>query len=313
MMSSDEVTGSLACYPRDLAGYGRQLPDPRWPGGARLALNLCLNVEGGGESSVLHGDSVSEGLLNDIAVPSVASSRAMLVESVFEYGSRRGAWRILRMLRERGLRASVFAVAMALERVPELAAAFVEEGHEIVCHGWRWIEYQHIDEVTEREHVQRAVESLTRLTGRRPVGWMTGRPGPNTRRLHVEEGGFLYDRDALNDELPYWVTVEGQPHLIIPYSFETNDNRFDANSGFSTAEAYFTYMRDAFDTLYEEGADEPKMLSIGLHDRLIGRPGRAPGLARFLDHVSNHDSVWIATGEEIARHWMREHPAPTLV
>jgi putative urate catabolism protein len=297
-------------YPRDLAGYGRHLPDPRWPGGARIVVNICLNVEAGGESSVLHGDPCSEGMLNDIGFPAVPDGRAMLVESVFEYGSRRGAWRLLRLMRERGVKASILAVASGFSRVPDLAAACVEDGHEIVSHGWRWIDYQNVPEKVEREHIRKAVETLTGLTGSRPFGWMTGRPGPNTRGLVVEEGGFIYDRDALNDELPYWVKVGDKQHLVIPYSYETNDNRFDGNVGFSTADDYFQYMRDAFDMLYAEGAEEPRMLSLGLHDRLIGRPGRAVGFERLLDHIVQHDRVWIATGEEIARHWVEVHPPP---
>lgn len=293
--------------PRDLTGYGRTLPDPKWPGGARIAVNICLNVEAGGESSGLYGDAVSEGMLNDIGYPAVPG-RAMLVESVFEYGPRRGAWRVLRLLRERRMKASMFTVASAMPHTRELVAAMVEDGHEIVSHGWRWIDYHFVDEAEEREHIAKAVETIAALTGRAPVGWMTGRPGPNTRRLVAEHGGFLYDRDALNDELPYWQSVAGRDHLVIPYSYETNDNRFDGNIGFSTADDYFSYMRDAFDMLYAEGADEPRMMSLGLHDRLIGRPGRAVGLARFLDHIAAHEGVWVATGEEIARHWQAVHP-----
>jgi peptidoglycan/xylan/chitin deacetylase (PgdA/CDA1 family) len=234
----------------------------------------------------------------------------MLVESSFEYGSRRGVWRLLRMFAERGITVSVLAVATALARNPEVAHAMVEAGHEIVSHGWRWIDYQHVRPAVERQHIRRAVETLTRLAGTRPLGWMTGRPGPNTRRLIVEEGGFLYDRDALNDELPYWVDVGGVWHLVIPYSYETNDNRFDGNVGFGTSDDFFTYMKDAFDVLYAEGAREPTMMSLGLHDRLIGRPARARGLAAFLDHVQKHDRVWICRGVDIARHWRQVHPAP---
>src|SRR5215470_31425 len=269
------MTSARERYPRDLVGYGRALPDPRWPGGARLALQIALNYEAGGELSLLHGDATSEGMLTDSGFPAVPGMRSMLVESSFEYGSRRGVWRLLRMFEERKITVSVFAVAMGLERTPEVAQAMVEAGHEIVSHGCRWIDYQRVPAAVERKHIRLAVETLTRLTGSRPLGWMTGRPSPNTRRLLVEEGGFLYDRDALNDELPYWVDVAGTPHLVIPYSYETNDNRFDGNVGFSTADDFFTYMKDAFDVLYAEAEREPRMMSLGLHDRLIGRPARA--------------------------------------
>jgi allantoinase len=295
-------------YPRDMVGYGSAPIDPQWPGKARIALQIALNYEAGGELSILHGDSTSEAMLTDTGFPAVSQARSMLVESSFEYGSRRGVWRLLRLFQERNIKISVFAVATALARNPEAAKAMVAADHEVVSHGWRWIDYQHVPEAEERQHVRLAVQTITELTGQRPLGWMTGRPGPNTRRLVVEEGGFLYDRDALNDELPYWVAVASKRHLVIPYSYETNDNRFDEGRAFKTADDFFVYMRDAFDVLYREGADEPKMMSVGLHDRLIGRPARIEGLVRFLDHVERHERVWICRGIDIARHWIDRHP-----
>jgi allantoinase len=294
---------------RDLVGYGANPPNPNWPGGALIAVNFNLNVEGGGESSLVNGDGESEGMLNDIGVATQRSRRVPLVESVFEYGSRRGAWRVLDVLRGFAVNASILGVARALEQNPALARAFAEQGHEIVSHGYRWIDYGAVAEDVEREHIARAVEILTKLTGARPIGWMTGRPGPNTRRLLVETGGFLYDRDSLADELPYWLAIGNRPHLVIPYSYETNDNRFNENSGFSTADDFFTYMRDAFDVLYREGQrGSPKLLSIGLHDRLIGRPGRCAGLTKLLEYMRGFDGVWFCTGADIAHHWRKEFP-----
>jgi allantoinase len=294
---------------RDLVGYGEFPPDPAWPGGASIAVNFNLNVEGGGEATLANGDDGSEGMLNDIGVGPKSGQRSPLVESVFEYGSRRGAWRVLDIFRDFSVQVSVLAVARALEQNPELAKAFVQRGHEIVSHGYRWIDYADVGEEVERQHIQRAIDVLTRLTGTRPVGWMTGRPGPNTRRLLVEAGGFLYDRDSLADELPYWLRVGDRPHLVIPYSYEANDNRFNENSGFSTGEDFVTYMRDAFDLLRREGQNgSPKLLSIGLHDRLIGRPGRCTGLIRLLEHMRSFEDVWFCRGVDIAEHWRKRFP-----
>ena len=293
---------------RDLVGYGERPPHPRWPGGAAVAVNFNLNVEGGGELTPANGDETSEGMLNDIGVAAHRGVRVPLVESVFEYGSRRGVWRLLDIFAAFSVRISVLAVARAMEQHPDLAKAFVARGHEVVSHGYRWIDYCGVAEQIEREHIRRATEILAKVTGARPLGWMTGRPGPNTRRLIVE-AGFMYDRDSLADELPYWLMVGATPHLVIPYSLETNDNRFNENSGFSTADQFFTYMRDAFDVLYREGRHgSPKLLSIGLHDRLIGRPGRSVGLTRLLDHMRRFDDVWFCTGAEMASHWRREFP-----
>lgn len=294
---------------RDLIGYGERTPDPHWPGEAYIAVNLNLNVEGGGELSPANGDAGSEAMLTDIGVPTYLGQRAPLTESVFEYGSRRGAWRLLDVFDRFAVKVSVLGVVRALEQNPVLARACVERGHEMVSHGYRWIDYMNVAEALEADHMRLAIAGIEEITGQRPLGWMTGRPGPNTRRLLAEEGGFLYDRDSLADELPYWVEAAGSPHLVIPYSYETNDNRFNENSGFSTADDFFTYMRDAFDVLYEEGRrGAPKLLSIGLHDRLIGRPGRVLGLVRLLEHMCARDKVWFCRGIDVARHWRAEFP-----
>ncbi len=295
-------------WPRDYVGYGANPPDPAWPGGARVAVNFNLNYECGGEANILDGDDASEGMLNDIGFPPVPGKRNPLAESAFEYGSRVGVWRVLRIFKRFDVKISVLGVTTALERNPEVTRAFVEGGHEIVSHGLRWIDYNFVDEHDERVHIHQAAERIQRLTGVKPVGWMTGRPGANTRRLLVEHGGFHYDRDALNDELPYWVTVTGMPHLVIPYSYETNDNRCDQSNGFAQADDFFQYMRDAFDLLHEEGADSPRLLSIGLHDRLIGRPARAVGLIKLLKHMQDKGDVWFCTGADIASHWRKTHP-----
>jgi len=293
---------------RDFRGYGRQPPHAQWPGQARIAINLNLNFEAGGERSILEGDGVSESMLTDTGFPGYPGKRSPIVESAFEYGPRAGNWRVLRILKRFDVRVSVLGVVRALQQNPDAVEAFLADGHEIVSHGYRWVDYQMVEEDVEREHIALAVEGIKALTGSPPVGWMTGRPGQNTRRLLVEHGGFLYDRDSLNDELPYWVGVEGRQHLVIPYSYETNDNRYDHN-GFGTAEDFARYMIDCFDMLYEEGAEQPKIMSIGLHDRLVGRPARAVGLVRFLEHARRHDRVWFCTGREIAEHWRRHYPA----
>jgi peptidoglycan/xylan/chitin deacetylase (PgdA/CDA1 family) len=293
---------------RDYIGYADAPPDPQWPGGARIALNINLNFEGGGERSLMDGDACSEGVLNDIGFPELAGLRSPMVESAFEYGSRVGAWRLLEVFRRFDAKISLLAVARAVERNPVVVRRYLAEGHELVSHHYRWLDYQTIPEDLERDHVRQAFETFERLTGTAPVGWMTGRPSANTRRLLAETGRILYDRDSLNDELPYWRQVLGAPYLVVPYSFETNDNRFDQNNGFSTGDDFARYMIDCFDVLYEEGATRPKMMSLAIHDRLIGRPGRVTGLIRFLEHVRARDKVWIATGRDIAEHWRRVHP-----
>jgi allantoinase len=296
-------------YPRDLIGYGPNPPDPKWPGGARLALNVVMNYEEGSEYSVPDGDGRSEATLTELgAFDAGVRGRDLAAESMFEYGSRVGFWRLLRIFQERSLPMTVFGCALALERNPPAAGAIARAGHDVCCHGWRWIKHYDLPEEEEREHIRRAVESLRRTVGERPLGWYCRYgPGDNTRRLLVEEGGFLYDSDAYNDELPYWVEVGGRPHLIVPYTLSNNDAKFGAGGVF-TAEDFFTYVRDAFDMLYREGKSQPKMMSVGLHMRLIGHPGRAAGLERFLDHVSKHSDVWVCRRVDIARHWIQHHP-----
>lgn len=304
-------------YPRDLVGYGRNPPHPRWPGGARIALQFVLNYEEGGENCVLHGDPASETFLSEIIGAQAFPMRHMSMESLYEYGSRAGLWRVLRLFEARGLPLTVFGVAMALQRNPEAVAAFRELGHEIACHGLRWISYQNVDEATERAHMREAVEIMRALTGAAPLGWYTGRDSPNTRRLVVEHGGFAYDADHYGDDLPFWqkvVVADGRsvPHLVVPYTLDTNDMRFAAMQGFNSGTQFFDYLKDAFDVLYAEGdpdgLDRPKMLSIGLHCRLVGRPARAAALARFLDYVQGHERVWVARRIDIARHWKSVHP-----
>ena len=300
-------------YPRDLAGYGRTPPVARWPGNARVALQFVLNFEEGGENSVLHGDAGSEQFLSELFNPAAYPARHLSMESIYEYGSRVGVWRILREFERRELPLTVFGVAMALERCPEVTAAFVELGHEIASHGWRWIHYQNADESTEREHLARAVDAIARLTGERPLGWYTGRDSPNTRRLVVDDGGFVYDSDYYGDDLPFWLNVQRSdgtlaPHLVVPYTLDCNDMRFALPQGFSHGEAFFRYLRDAFDVHWAEGEERPAMMSVGMHCRLLGRPGRMLALQRFLDHVEKHDRVWVTRRIDIARHWQRVHP-----
>ncbi len=293
---------------RDFLGYGAHLPDARWPGNARICINFNLNVEAGGEHSILEGDSHSENLLTDIGFPAYKGKRSPMVESVFEYGPRVGCWRLLRIFKQFDVKMSVLGVVKGLQMYPELTRAFAEHGHEVLSHGWRWIDYHQMDEKEERDHLRLAIAGIKKLTGQAPVGWFSGRSSINTRRLLVEQGGFLYDRDYLGDELPFWTKFGKKHHLVIPYSLETNDNRFDSNTGFSTADEFAQYMIDCFNLLYEEGAEKPKIMSIALHDRLIGRPGKAVGLIKFLDYARKHDRVWFATGRDIAEHWHREHP-----
>jgi allantoinase len=302
-----------ARYPRDLRGHGRVPPNPHWPGHARVALQFVLNFEEGGENSVLHGDAGSEQFLSEMFNPPAFAARHLSMESIYEYGSRVGVWRLLREFERRRLPLTVFGVAMALERCTEVSAAMVELGHEIACHGWRWISYQNVDEATEREHMVRAMASIERLTGTRPLGWYTGRDSPNTRRLAADLGGLAYDSDHYGDDLPFWLQVRRTdrtlaPHLVVPYTLDNNDMRFALPQGFAQGDDFFTYLRDAFDVHYAEGAERPSMMSVGMHCRLLGRPGRLRALQRFLDHVQAHDRVWVTRRVDIARHWQATHP-----
>jgi allantoinase len=308
---------STAPYPRDLAGYGRNPPHAQWPGGARIAVQFVLNYEEGGENAVLHGDAGSEQFLSEMFNPPAFAGRHLSMESIYEYGSRVGAWRILREFEKRNLPLTVFGVGMALQRNPELTAAFQALGHEIACHGWRWISYQSVDEATERDHMRLAVQAIEQLTGAPPLGWYTGRDSPHTRRLVADHGGFEYDSDYYGDDLPFWMKVrktDGDvvPHLVVPYTLDANDMRFSLPQGFAQAEDFFIYLRDSFDALYAEGdpggLDRPKMMSVGMHCRLLGRPGRIAALQRFLDHVQEHDRVWVCRRIDIARHWKQAHP-----
>jgi allantoinase len=299
-------------YPRDLVGYAGQPPDPRWPGGALVAVSVVLNYEEGGEYNILHGDPHSEYVLTDVGGEPLANTRNLNVESNFEYGSRVGFWEIMRILRGRRVDATLYAVGMALERNPQAAAAMAASGFEVACHGQRWIDYQFVPEEIERADIEKNVEVITRLVGRRPVGWYTGRPSPNTRRLVTELGGFLYDSDAYNDDLPYWTRVGGVSHLVIPHSFDNNDSRLQRGGDFTTGEEFLAYCRDAFDWLYRRGAEgSPRMMTISLHGRIIGRPGRLGSLERLLDHIQRHDAVWLCNRASIAQHWRTLSPVPT--
>ena len=315
---SDSVTPADSAYPRDLKGYGRNPPHARWPGGARIAVQFVLNYEEGAENSVLHGDPTSETFLSEIVGAQAFEARHMSMESMYEYGSRAGVWRLLREFDQRGLPLTVFGVAMALQRNPEVVKAFLARGDEIACHGWRWIHHQHMSETRERRHIALATQIVRDLTGGQwPLGWYTGRDSPNTKRLVADQGGYVYDSDYYGDDLPFWMPVaqsDGNTlqRLIVPYTLDTNDMRFASMQGFNTGDHFYTYLKDAFDVLYTEGdpagQDRPKMLSIGMHCRLLGRPGRFRALQRFLDHVAQHQHVWVTRRIDIARHWQLTHP-----
>jgi putative urate catabolism protein len=301
-------------YPRDLIGYGADPPHPRWPGDARIAVQFVLNYEEGAERAILHGDEASESFLSEmVGTAPIVGMRHMSMESLYEYGSRAGFWRIKRLFDAYQLPLTVFGVAQAMARNPAAVEAMLDSGWEIASHGYRWIDYQRVAPEVEAEHIAKAVQIHTRLTGERPLGWYQGRTSPNTARLVAEEGGFIYDADSYADDLPYYDVQHGRPQLVVPYTLDTNDMRFVAVQGFNSGDQFFAYIRDAFDVLYAEGETAPKMLSIGLHNRVVGRPARLAALRRLLDHILAHDRVWIARRIDIARHWLDQHPyrAPT--
>ena len=302
---------SLPEYPRDLIGYGGRPPDPRWPNGARIAVQFVLNIEEGGENCILHGDAASEMFLSEIiGAKAFDNARHMSMESIYEYGARAGVWRILDFYRERQIPLTLFAVAAAAQRTPHIIERALADNHEIACHGLRWIDYHGVPEAVEREHIAQAMEILKGLCGTRPLGWYTGRTSANTSRLVAEYGGFLYGADDYSDDLPFWSKIHaGQ--LIVPYTLDNNDMRFATAQGFNTADHFYVYLRDAFDTLYEEGERAPKMMSVGMHARLLGRPGRFQALKKFVDHVTKFDGVWMARRIDIARHWHKTHPLPS--
>lgn len=306
-------------YPRDLKGYGRNVPHAKWPNQARIAVQFVLNYEEGGENHVLHGDAGSEQFLSELFNPASYPDRHMSMDGIYEYGSRVGVWRLLRAFEERSLPLTVFGVATALQRHPELTQAFVESGHEIACHGWKWIHYQNVDLETERLHMQQALSAIETLTGTRPLGWYTGRDSPQTRQLVVDDGRLIYDSDYYGDDLPLWMRqakTDGShvTHLVVPYTLDCNDMRFALPQGYSHANPFFQYMKDTFDVLYAEGDPEglnrPKMMSVGMHCRLLGRPGRMKALLEFLDYIQSHPKVWIARRIDIAQHWITHHPLP---
>ncbi|MAK34308.1 MAG: allantoinase PuuE [Acidiferrobacter sp.] len=303
-MSNDKA------YPRDLVGYGQRPPPAQWPAGARIAVQFVVNYEEGGENCVLHGDPASEAFLSEIvgAAP-WPGQRHPSMESIYEYGSRVGVWRLLDLFARYEIPLTIFGVAMALERNPAVAEAAMAAGHEICSHGYRWIDYRDVPEDVEREHLERAIEIIRRLTGERPLGWYTGRTSERTRALVVKEGGFLYDADDYNDDLPFWTEVNGKSHLVVPYTLDNNDMRFATPQGFNSGDQFYSYLRDAFDVLYAEGEHTPRMMSVGLHCRLVGRPGRLAALARFIEYTRRFDDVWYGRRIDIARHWRAVHPA----
>ena len=296
-------------YPRDMIGYGSKEPKVVWPNNAKLALQIVLNYEEGGENNILHGDKHSETFLSEIIGAQAFKDRHINMESMYEYGSRRGFWRLHKLFQEKKIPITIFGVAMALERNPEVCEAIKNGNYEIACHGWRWIDYQNVKKSTEKKDMKLAIKTIKKIFGKRPLGWYTGRCSPNTRDLVFDDGGFLYDSDSYSDDLPYWEYKKNKKQLIIPYTLDNNDMRFATNQGFNSGEQFYTYLKDSFDALYEEGKTNPKMMSVGLHCRLIGRPGRIQSLKKFLDYVLKFKDVWICKRIDIAKHWIKNYPS----
>jgi len=295
-------------YPRNMIGYGKETPKIQWPNSAKLALQIVLNYEEGGESSILHGDKNSEVFLSEIINAKPFKKRHINMESIYEYGSRRGFWRIHKIFKEKNIPITIFGVATALERNKDICDEIKKSNYEVACHGWKWIDYQDVSKTTEKKHMHLAIKSIKKIFGKRPLGWYAGRCSPNTRNLVMEEGGFLYDSDSYSDDLPYWEINGKKKQLIIPYTLDNNDMRFTTNQGFNSGEQFYTYLKDSFDALYKEGEYSPKMMSVGLHCRIIGRPGRIQSLKKFLDYVLKHDGVWICKRIDIAKHWIKNYP-----
>ncbi|TMM47096.1 allantoinase PuuE [Colwellia ponticola] len=295
-------------YPRDMKGYGQETPKVTWPNKAKVAVQFVINYEEGAENCILHGDAASETFLSEIigAQPFV-NERHMNMESFYEFGSRAGFWRLHKLFTDRDLPVTVFGVAMAMQRNPEAVNAMLKADWEIASHGYRWIDYQKVSIETEREHLKKAIAIHEEMTGEKPKGWYLGRMSENTRQLVIDEGSFLYDADSYADDLPYYVEGNEKPHLIVPYTLDINDMRFASPQGFNSGDQFFSYLKDSFDTLYAEGADAPKMMSIGLHCRIIGRPGRFASLVRFLDYIEQFDDVWVCRRQDIAEHWLKHH------
>ena len=298
----------LKKYPRDMIGYGSKEPKVVWPNNAKLALQIVLNYEEGGENNILHGDKHSEAFLSEIIGAQAFKDRHINMESMYEYGSRRGFWRLHKLFQEKKIPITIFGVAMALERNPEVCEAIKNGNYEVACHGWRWIDYQNIKKSTEKKDMKLAIRTIKKIFGKRPFGWYTGRCSPNTRDLVFDDGGFLYDSDSYSDDLPYWEYKKNKKQLIIPYTLDNNDMRFATNQGFNSGDQFYTYLKDSFDALYEEGKTNPKMMSVGLHCRLIGRPGRIQSLKKFLDYVLKFNDVWICKRIDIAKHWIKNYP-----